>query len=727
MCKSKLILIFIFLTAICLVGPVAASDGVNDTQVADDIKVSYNESVYEKDLGSIDVELPDNTSGNLKATINNVEFYNENISSSVKVPISIPKGAISLYVANKDSDHTNYFINLFFNDIKIANYTLKVMRFAPNYTVGGFPEEILKDDAKGYVSLYFPESANGKIKIYIDGEYAFNLTASHYTFLNQTRFNSLALGTHNVTIVYMGDSYYRKFTKTFNFTVVDILMHVPKNIVFEHDDCLSIKTIKNRDGILTVYVDNQLVFKDKLEENGELIHSLFKDMTCGEHTVEVRYNASKFSKSKIVNVNASYYVDISRFGSFIYGDYSQIIAIVPTDFKKSLINISIDSVPYKDFSIDNSGWIEIDVSRMGIGNHTFEFCFSGDDKYFPWKESLNFTIEYRIITPAAIYFDFENEVSLALPESAKGSLEVYIDGELYKSAKLVKGAAKISVDNLIPGRYNLTAGYTGDDFNVSDESAVIEIRPEIQCPYEMYVGEDKYITVTTIKEAKGKVIFAIGDENYTAELANGKARLSLKNIPAGNYDDVWAYYIGDNGFNATLITFIDILQDKITLTAVKVSSQSAQVKVHVNGKLVKNAYVTLKVDKATKKVKTNSKGIATLTLAPGKHTITAKYKTSKSTKTVNVHVITLKSVSVKKSAKKLVLSAKLKKGKALLKNKKVTFKFNGRTYKAKTNKKGIAKVTVKSGVLKKLKVGNKITYQCSYLKDTVKKTAVVKK
>ena len=92
------------------------------------------------------------------------------------------------------------------------------------------------------------------------------------------------------------------------------------------------------------------------------------------------------------------------------------------------------------------------------------------------------------------------------------------------------------------------------------------------------------------------------------------------------------------------------------------------------------------------------------------------------------HLVTLKSVTVKKSAKKLVLQATLGKVKGkYLKGKTVTFKFNGKKYKAKTNKKGVAKVTIKSSVLKKLKVGKKVTYQATYLKDTVKKTVKVKK
>ena len=89
--------------------------------------------------------------------------------------------------------------------------------------------------------------------------------------------------------------------------------------------------------------------------------------------------------------------------------------------------------------------------------------------------------------------------------------------------------------------------------------------------------------------------------------------------------------------------------------------------------------------------------------------------------------ITLKTVTVKKSAKKLTLQATLKKGSSPLKSKSVTFKFNGKTYKAKTNSKGIAKVTIKQNILKKLKVGKTVTYMAKYSSFTAKKTAKVKK
>ena len=86
-----------------------------------------------------------------------------------------------------------------------------------------------------------------------------------------------------------------------------------------------------------------------------------------------------------------------------------------------------------------------------------------------------------------------------------------------------------------------------------------------------------------------------------------------------------------------------------------------------------------------------------------------------------------KTITVKKG-KKLVLKATLKwsNGKAI-KGKKIVFKLAGKKYSAKTNSKGLAKVTIKGKITKKLKKGKKYKYSATYISNVVKGSVKVKK
>ena len=88
--------------------------------------------------------------------------------------------------------------------------------------------------------------------------------------------------------------------------------------------------------------------------------------------------------------------------------------------------------------------------------------------------------------------------------------------------------------------------------------------------------------------------------------------------------------------------------------------------------------------------------------------------------------LSLKKVKVKRKAKKLVLTATVKKNGKAAANKKVIFRFNGKKYKAYTNYNGVAKVKIKKSVLKKLKKGKKVTYSAKCGKKIVKRVAKVK-
>ncbi|MDO5810649.1 MAG: hypothetical protein Q4Q37_06100 [Methanobrevibacter sp.] len=125
-------------------------------------------------------------------------------------------------------------------------------------------------------------------------------------------------------------------------------------------------------------------------------------------------------------------------------------------------------------------------------------------------------------------------------------------------------------------------------------------------------------------------------------------------------------------------------------------------------------------------VKTDANGYATFKISgllPKTYTVSAEYKGVKvSNKVVVKQVLKASNKKFKRyKLKTYTATLKTSNGKAI-KGKLVTFKFNGKTYKVKTNKKGVAKITIK----KFWKVGKfKITIK--YLKTSIKKTITVKR
>ena len=154
----------------------------------------------------------------------------------------------------------------------------------------------------------------------------------------------------------------------------------------------------------------------------------------------------------------------------------------------------------------------------------------------------------------------------------------------------------------------------------------------------------------------------------------------------------------------------------VSKNLVKYYKQSKQFKVRVygaDGKPAVGKFVNFKIGKNTYKVRTDKSGYATLkiNMKPGKYTVITKFEDVKVKNKITVKTTLItknKSKKVKKSAK-FKIKVLNSKGKAY-KNQLVKVKFKGKTYKLKTNKKGIAIFKIP----KKLKVGKykiKTTYK----------------
>ena len=170
-----------------------------------DINISFDEQMYEKDLGEINVDLGDDVSGEFCILIDEEVIYNETITDShFKVPVVLPKKSYELIVNIWPGiDCRRYKVNAFLNgeDLNI-NKTLQVMKLPPDYSYLHFQDEVLTTN--DHQIFVFPRSANGIVEIWLDGVLLNKTKAQPIIYFNKL---NLTLGNHSWKVLFYNDSY----------------------------------------------------------------------------------------------------------------------------------------------------------------------------------------------------------------------------------------------------------------------------------------------------------------------------------------------------------------------------------------------------------------------------------------------------------------------------------------------------------------------------------------
>ena len=348
-------------------------------------------------------------------------------------------------------------------------------------------------------------------------------------------------------------------------------------------------------------------------------------------------------------------------------------------------------------------------------------------------QAKSITKYYKGTTPyIATFLDASGKVL------ANAKVKITVNGKSYTKTTNAKGVASLGI-NLKPGTYkviseNPVTGYKlTTTFKIlttitaSDVSKVYTDGRKFSAKF--YKSNGKVLAKKTIK-------FKLKGKTYKVKTnKDGIAQLTTSHLAVGTYNVTSVNPVtGESTVNKLEIVKRIIKNKDMTLDFLSGKYYVVQV-IGDDGKPVgAGEIVDIYANTIHYVAKTDKNGYARLkiNLNPKTYYFHAEYKTFKTNKNKIVVKQTLKlvkkTVKVKKG-KKIVLKAKLKwsSGKAI-KGKKIVFKFKGKKYSAKTNKKGIAKVTIKKkSVLKKLKKGKSYKFTAAYKTNKVKGKVKVKK
>lgn len=363
------------------------------------------------------------------------------------------------------------------------------------------------------------------------------------------------------------------------------------------------------------------------------------------------------------------------------------------------------------------------------GNYVYVFNGSFDEVSSKYLDTVNITVNVDVDGALVKFYIGDEEIGSTISSNGVATLKYKLGSDFDPATYKVN--AIITKDNYLSNELSSTL-YVGEgslDVTFNDVSA--------------YIG-NKGKFIATVKDADGNPISGITVKFYKFQgryvyvgMAktdkNGVATLNAE-VPTtiGSYKMLANISDDSNTFESSSKESSLTVTYKPAITLYKTSSvyygNTIKYKVRIKDDTGKYAVagkiVTIKVNGKSYSVKTDKGGYAykSIALKAGSYTVSVQYKGISSSSKITFKPILIAKSITKKKAKTIKFSVKLvnKYGK-ILKYKKVTFKFKGKKYTAKTNKYGYATVS-----LKNLKVG-KYAITSTYGGCTVSNKITIKK
>ena len=424
----------------------------------------------------------------------------------------------------------------------------------------------------------------------------------------------------------------------------------------------------------------------------------YYDASFVNETPPLAFIVQNIDYNKIYQLETSY-TDILNYTYYMnrfVADEDALIGAVGTFFNSSNVNYEF-SVLINGANVYNQSGVNDHIGYQSIRLDKYIPVKSGDEFIVKFKNNLTVVGNVRLKAEphsSNVSYDGENWTDITLDGFAailkaytlkddtlitnNTDIFTYYGSGEYFTVKVVAGDGH-AVGSLAVVNFTINGKTT---YVITDDEGVAKIEiTEVPCIYEIRTEYNNQIY----------------KNNVTVKLNTTTCKITQNK-------DINVDYNGGKYFTV-----------KVLSADGKIPAAGLSVKFTINGK--------------SKTVKTDDKGIAKIKITdvPKKYTITTTFNGKSVKNTVIVkQVLKVKKVTVKKSSKKFTLKATLKINGKLINGKHITFRFNGKTYKVKTNSKGIAQKMLNKKVIQKLRKGKTYTVKVTYLKDTIKTTVKVK-
>ena len=600
------------------------------------------------------------------------------------------------------------------------------------------------------ITVSLPQAINSIVNITIDNK-TYEVQSNGLSIFNFTVPDNLEEGNYQVDVKIIDDENHVYGFNTTNWTIskinkdITIITPADANI---NDKYINITVLLEKDasGNITVFVRDKNMTKECFGRTLQVDISPL--LSAGENDIKVVYSGNKKYlsqvKSEKIFVNKIYpNIIIKKPTTISIGDEVCITVLLPNNALGNItLSIGINNLSVSNVSQEN----KINISNFIVsGYNTLLVKYSGDDFWDSQikKETIYVSKTMPImninLTKKVVKMGENTTIQINLSQNVSGNISLQIGKNNYL-VDISSEKTLINVSSSILGINYINVTYNGDK-NYFKYSKIINFTVE---KFDISLNDLKinitnntvpYFLISLPSILNGDVIITINGKDYFTSLVNGSAGLKIYNLTPNTYQAIVSYE--SDKFNK-IYSIVSFTVPKPQLKAKNIkmlytSGLKYNVHVSASGNPVIGKTIVFIINGEKTTAITNNKGYASvkIDLPPKstKYSVTAYYQGVKITNKIKVNsIVQAKNVQIKKSSKTLKIKVSLKKvNKKFLKNKKITLKFKGKKYVAKTNKNGLATFKITKNVFKKLKIGKSYNYQVYYLKDCVSKKITVKK
>ena len=499
---------------------------------SDDIKV------IDQGNGTVVVVVPGNATGNVTIYVDGQNFTGEVINGTATINLeNVTPGKQNITVVYEGDDtHNNATVNSTVVIPKLDS------RIAINVTE-------IKEGGNGTVTVTVPGNATGNVTIYVDGQ---NFTGEVINGTATVTIGNLTAGNKTIVVEYSGDANHTANYTISDFTVGEVKVVPDIKVIDQGNGTVVVVVGDNATGNVTVKVGDKEF--NATVVNGTAVVDV-GNLTPGNNTVEVIYSGddAHTNATVVTVINGPKYdspINVTV-GEVKEGENATVTVTVPGNATGN-VTVTIDGQKYTAEVIN--GTATVTVENLTAGPKSVLVEYAGDGNYTANYTSSDFTVDKANVTPEIVVVDQGNgTVVVVVGDNATGNVTVKV-GDKEFNATVVNGTAVVNITNVTPGDHEVEVIYSGDGNHTNATVKANITAPKYDAPINVTVseakeGEDIVITVEVPKGATGNVTVSVGGKDYTAEIDDGKAVVTAKNVSDGDHT-IAVEYLGDGNYSA---------------------------------------------------------------------------------------------------------------------------------------------------------------------------------